>query len=107
MARPVHIDADYLRKTLDRMVEINSVLPNEAELAAFIADEIRAMGLEPDWDEVAPGRPNVGAIAGPGDSDRFLVLSGHSDTVPAAADWETDPFRRSKMVACTDWGRST
>jgi acetylornithine deacetylase/succinyl-diaminopimelate desuccinylase-like protein len=93
LARPPQIDQDYLRNTLDRLIAINSVLPHESALAAFIADEIRALGLEPDWDEVAPGRPNVGAIADPGDADRFLVFSGHSDTVPAASDWETDPFR--------------
>jgi len=86
------IDQAYLRRLLDQMIRIDSILPHEDQLAAFIADEIRGLGIEPDWHEVAPGRPNVGAIADLGPSNRFLVFSGHSDTVPAAAGWETDPF---------------
>lgn len=75
------------------MVEIDSVLPCEEALAAFLAQEIRALGIEPYWDEVAPGRPNVGASVDLDGAGRFLVFSGHSDTVPVASGWETDPFR--------------
>ncbi len=87
------IDQAYLRRLLDSMIQIDSVLPHEEDLASFIAEEIRKFGLEPDWHEIAPGRPNVGAIAQLGPSDQFLVFSGHSDTVPAAEGWETDPFK--------------
>jgi acetylornithine deacetylase/succinyl-diaminopimelate desuccinylase-like protein len=86
------IDESYLRRTLRQMIRINSVLPNEEKLAAFIADEIRSLGIEPEWHEVAPGRPNVYATADPGSAEPFLVFSGHSDTVGAASDWATDPF---------------
>ena len=74
------------------MIGIDSVLPGEERLAAFIAQELRDMGAEVDWDEVAPGRPNVCALADLGPTDRFLVFSGHSDTVGVARGWETDPF---------------
>lgn len=68
MARSLGIDVDYLLNTLRRMISINSVLPNEERLAAYLADEIRALGIEPEWHEVATGRPNVYATAdlGPG-----------------------------------------
>ncbi|MFZ5979404.1 MAG: M20 family metallopeptidase, partial [Candidatus Zixiibacteriota bacterium] len=36
--------------------------------------------------------PNIGAVAELGGSSRFLVFSGHSDTVAPASDWSTDPF---------------
>jgi len=87
-----HIDREYLVNILRKMISIDSVLPHEEKLAEFIADEIRTMGLEPEWHEVAPGRPNVYASGDLGPGGRFLVFSGHSDTVGAAAGWETDPF---------------
>lgn len=42
-----------------RMVQVDSRLPVEGPLAQLVADEIRGIGLEPVWQEVAPGRPNV------------------------------------------------
>jgi acetylornithine deacetylase/succinyl-diaminopimelate desuccinylase-like protein len=88
----IAIDPAYLLQSLRDMIRIDSVLPREEALAAYLADRIRELGSEPEWHEVAPGRPNVCATAELGNSDRFLVFSGHSDTVPAASGWETDPF---------------
>jgi acetylornithine deacetylase/succinyl-diaminopimelate desuccinylase-like protein len=87
-----HVDQGYLLKTLKDMIRIDSALPKEQALAAYLAEQIRQMGLEPDWHEVAPSRPNVYAIAEFGEVGRFLVFSGHSDTVPAASGWESDPL---------------
>ena len=86
------IDQNYLLKTLREMISINSALPEEQALAAYLAEQIRQTGVEPEWHEVAPGRPNVCASAEFGEAGRFLVFSGHSDTVPAASGWETDPL---------------
>lgn len=88
----VEIDSDYLIATLRDMIRIESVLPREERLAAYLADRIGELGIEPEWHEVAPGRPNVYAAADLGPSERFLVFSGHSDTVAAAEGWETDPL---------------
>ena len=85
------IDQNYLLKTLREMISINSALPEEQALAAYLAEQIRHMGVEPDWHEVAPGRPNVCALAEFGVGGRFLVYSGHSDTVPAASGCGRDP----------------
>ena len=93
MADPLAVDTAYLIDTLKTMVSIDSILPHEERLAEFIADELRAMGVEPEWHEVAPGRPNVYCTVDLGPTDRFLVFSGHSDTVGVASGWETDPFR--------------
>ena len=72
---------------LKQVIEINSVLPHEEELAAFFADEIRSLGLEPEWHVIAPGRPNVYVTANLGSSDDMLLLTGHLDTVGVATNW--------------------
>jgi acetylornithine deacetylase/succinyl-diaminopimelate desuccinylase-like protein len=88
----IQIDTDYLLNTLKEMIRINSVIPHEEKLAVYIAEKIRQLGLEPEWHEVAPGRPNVYASADLGGSNHFLTLTGHMDTVDVAQNWPTDPF---------------
>lgn len=88
----VQIDQAYLLDTLKKAVQINSILPHEEALAAFFAGEVRKLGLEPEWHEVAPGRPNVYATADLGPAEELLLLTGHLDTVDIADNWETDPF---------------
>jgi len=77
---------------LERMVRVDSVLPNEAPLARLVAEEIRGLGLEPVWQEVSPGRANVFVTARVGPSPKLVTFTGHLDTVPPAAGWRTDPF---------------
>ncbi len=86
------INTPYLLDTLKKSIEINSVIPREEKLAAFFADEIRKLGVEPEWHIVAEGRPNVYALADLGGSDKMVLLTGHLDTVDVAENWETDPF---------------
>ena len=86
------IDIDFLIRTLEESIRINSIIPKEEAYAAFLADTIRSIGIEPEWDEVAPGRPNVYASADLGPSERFILLTGHTDTVDIADGWSTDPF---------------
>jgi len=88
----IEIDCEYLLDILKRMISIDSVLTHEQKLASYIAEEIRALGLEPEWHEIAPDRPNVYASADFGSDGKFLVFSGHSDTVPPASDWQSNPF---------------
>lgn len=92
MTEQIAIDFDFLLDCLRRLVSIPSVLPHEAEIAAYIAEVLQGMGLMVAWQEAAPGRPNVMATADLGNQDRFLVFSGHHDTVAAAPDWQTNPF---------------
>ena len=88
----IQIDTDYLLDTLKQMIRINSVIPQEEMLATYVAEKIQELGLEPEWHEVSPGRPNVYATFAGGGSDRFLTLTGHMDTVGVAHNWPTDPF---------------
>lgn len=55
--------------------------PGEAAVAAFVADVLRAAGLDVTVTEAAPGRPNVVAVAEGPSPGRTLMLCGHLDTV--------------------------
>lgn len=76
----------YIERTLARLVQINSInptlapgAPGEAEIATFVADEMRALGCEVTI--VGGDRPSVIArLRGTG-GGRSLMLNGHIDTV--------------------------
>ena len=80
-----------LTELLSRLVAIDSVNPDlvpggagEGELARFVAGWLERAGLEVELDEVAPGRPNVIAVARGGGGGRSLLLNAHMDTVGVA-----------------------
>ncbi len=82
------IDRDDLIKTLQEMVQIDSVNPGlsadgagEREMAAYMGERMRAMGMHTHVYEVAPRYWNaVGLLKGTG-GGRSLMLTGHMDTV--------------------------
>jgi acetylornithine deacetylase len=85
------IDPTYVLDALQTLVRIDSTNPalhpgsaGEAEIAAYVAAELRRMGLAVEVELVAPGRPNVvGVLPGQGHG-RSLLLNGHLDTVGVA-----------------------
>ena len=80
--------------------------PGEAEAAAYVVEQLREVGLEPQTFESDPGRVSV-AVRIPGaDRERgALCVHGHLDVVPAnAADWSVDPFGAEEKDGCI-WGR--
>jgi acetylornithine deacetylase len=69
-------------------VALDSVNPDlvpgaagEGAIGAFIAEWCESKGLEVSVEEVAPGRPNVTAIARGRGGGRTLLLLAHTDTV--------------------------
>lgn len=82
------IDESYLTQTLVEMVQIDSSnplltpgAPGEAMIGAYIAEQMRALGLEVKVHELGPNRVNVvGILRGKG-GGRSLMLNGHMDTV--------------------------
>lgn len=58
----------------------------EEAAARLLADWLRARGIEVEWSEAAPGRPNVVARVRAPRPGRTLLLCGHTDTVPLNAD---------------------
>ncbi len=93
----MRIDRKYTLETLARLVRINSInptlapgAPGEKEIAAFIAESLRACGLAVETLEPAPGRTSVlGRLPGSG-GGRSLMLQGHCDTVDIAG--MAEPF---------------
>jgi succinyl-diaminopimelate desuccinylase len=94
------VDSSYVLDLACRLVRIPSVYrpeeaaANEAAVAALVAMELRALGLEVHLEEAAPGRPNVVADWVGRRSGPLLILEGHSDVVtegdPSA--WSVPPF---------------
>ncbi|MGL4176659.1 MAG: M20/M25/M40 family metallo-hydrolase [Dermatophilaceae bacterium] len=80
--------------------------PGEAAAAAYVADSLREVGLEPTVYESDPGRTTVVVRVPGADRERgALCLHGHLDVVPAnAADWSVDPFAGEERDGCV-WGR--
>ena len=100
-----NIDPDHLETLLANLVRIDSTNPalgadeagaGEEEIAAYVADVMRDIGLEVDYWEPAPGRPNVvGILPGEGDG-RSLMWNAHTDTVGVdGMDAPFEPTRRN------------
>src|ERR1700676_187591 len=91
------IDCGYVRDTLVRLVQTNSVnptlapgAPGEAEIAKFIASSLASFGLKTETFEPEQGRISVvGRLAGSG-GGRSLMLNAHCDTVDVAG--MAEPF---------------
>jgi acetylornithine deacetylase len=88
------VDEPGLVAFLAQLVRIRSYSAGgeEGRIARFVADELRALGLEVTLQEVQPGRFNcVGRWAGTG-GGTSLMLNGHLDTNPAGEGWTRDPL---------------
>jgi acetylornithine deacetylase len=91
------MDKTYINRTLADLVRINSINPafsngstSEREIAGYLADAFKALGMEVYRYEPEPGRVSVvGRRRGKG-GGRSLMLNGHIDTV--AVDEMADPF---------------
>jgi acetylornithine deacetylase/succinyl-diaminopimelate desuccinylase-like protein len=75
---------------LNELVRRPSPSGREGEIATFVADWLRAEGIDVTLPEAAPGRPNVVAELSRGRGGT-LLLFGHTDTALATEGWETDP----------------
>ena len=77
-----------LAELVRELVAIDSVNPDlvpggagEGAIGHFVAEWLERAGLEVSVEEVAPGRPNVTAIARGSGGGRTLLLNAHMDTV--------------------------
>lgn len=93
----MHIDHEYTRETLVRLVQTNSMnptlvpgAPGEKEIAGFIASSLASSGLQVETFEPEPGRVTVlGRLRGTG-GGRSLMFNAHCDTVDVAG--MAEPF---------------
>lgn len=82
------IDRDYLVAALTDLVRIDSVNPSlvsggagESQIAAHVAEKLKALGMSVRTLEATTGRPSVvGKLKGSG-GGRSLMLNAHLDTV--------------------------
>jgi acetylornithine deacetylase len=82
------VDASETLELLRDLVKINSVnpslvpgAPGEADIAEYIGEYLRGLGLKTNIEEIKPGRVNaVGTLKGKG-GGAALMLNGHIDTV--------------------------
>lgn len=107
------LDQPALEAFLQRLVRTPSVyLPgtpgaNEEAAARLVYELLRGWGLDPLWEEVAPGRPNViGELRGSLGPGRLLLMEGHTDVVTPGdrAAWRDDPFS-GRVEGRTLYGR--
>ena len=80
--------------------------PSEREAAEYAATLLSEVGLDVEFLESAPGRSTlVTRISGEDPSRPALLVHGHLDVVPAAAeDWQVHPFSGEERGGCL-WGR--
>ncbi|WP_431803825.1 M20 family metallopeptidase [Halobacillus andaensis] len=81
---------------------------NEEKAAHYVADYLKAMGIEVFIEEVEPGRPNVIGIIDSGKPGKTLLLEGHTDVVTEGDhnSWKYEPFG-AEIVDGRMYGRGT
>ncbi len=98
---------DEAVRHLQELIRRRTVNPpgNEIEAATYLADVLRAEGLDPLVIESAPGRGNlVVRLRGTDDAPPLLLLS-HTDVVPVEPEhWTRDPFG-GEIADGMVWGR--
>lgn len=96
---------------LREFVAIDSVNPSlepehsgEGEIAQAVGNALGKMGLDIEFQEAAPGRPNVIGVLDSGRKGPVMMFCGHSDTVGVAGmERPFDPVYRDGKV----WGRGS
>lgn len=85
---------ERLFERYDRMLRIPSMTGEEENIAAYIKDELEAMGLSVEVCRFEEGKsPSLLArLAGGEKGAPSLLFAGHIDTVAVTEGWETDPF---------------
>ncbi|WP_211237056.1 M20 family metallopeptidase [Aneurinibacillus terranovensis] len=83
-----------------KLVQIPSVFKpeqpggNEEQVARYLVDCLKGMGLSVYYEEVVPGRPNVIAVYDTGKPGKTILFEGHTDVVTEGDRemWSYDPF---------------
>ncbi len=106
-------DRETVIHLTQKLVRIDSVfrddgVSTEQEAAEFVAQYLRAIGIETHVEEVAPGRPNVIGIIDSGKPGKTLLFEGHTDVVTEGnrEAWKYDPFG-AEIVDGRMYGRGT
>jgi acetylornithine deacetylase len=68
------------------LIRVPSPTGDSKAVTELYADRLRALGLEPEYDETIPGSPSVVAYLEGAHSGPTLELAGHLDVIPAPHD---------------------
>ncbi|MED3688170.1 M20 family metallopeptidase [Peribacillus butanolivorans] len=103
-----HIDESKSVRFLQSLIQVNSVNPqgNEKRVAEVIQTYLKSSNLQVELDDLGNDRANL-FVTYPNvkSDDRYLVYSGHFDTVPTGkVEWEHDPFS-GKLIDNKVFGR--
>jgi acetylornithine deacetylase/succinyl-diaminopimelate desuccinylase-like protein len=91
---------------LQRLIRFDTTNPpgNERPCIEWIAELVRAVGIEPQIVAKDPARPSlIARLPGAGKAAPFL-MQGHIDVVPAEGDWDHPPFS-GDLADGYIWGR--
>lgn len=102
------IDESRSVRFLQSLIQVNSVNPqgNEKRVAEVIQSYLKSSNLQVELDDLGNDRANL-FVTYPNvkSDDRYLVYSGHFDTVPTGkVEWEHDPFS-GKLIDNKVFGR--
>ncbi len=86
------IDSKYLFSLLEEMIEIDSTIGLEKDLAIYLAEKLQDLGLAIQLEDVEPNRPNLYAQHSFSKPGKTLTFNSHLDTVEVSGDWTYDPF---------------
>ena len=83
------------------MISIRSVNGHEAQMADYVANVLRELGMDPHYsyfeEDTARERPSVWSVLDSGRPGKTVLLIGHIDTVGVSDRWKTDPFTPTEI----------
>lgn len=78
------------------MISIRSVNGHEAQMADYVANVLRELGMDPHYsyfeEDTARERPSVWSVLDSGRPGKTVLLIRHLDTVDVSDRWKTDPY---------------
>lgn len=88
------INREQLVDLCSELIEAPSENPGgtEERTVLILQKVLQDLGATVHLQQVAPGRPNLVAHLGGGNTGGGLLFLGHSDVVPAGQGWRDDPF---------------
>jgi acetylornithine deacetylase/succinyl-diaminopimelate desuccinylase family protein len=102
------VEREEILKLTQELVAIPSPNPpgKEKDVALYLTDLFREMGLKVEMKEVCPDRPNVIAVWDSGRAGPTVMLNGHMDVVPPGDGWTVEPYS-GKIVDGRLYGRGS
>jgi len=88
---PKHVDGSKAAWLAQEMVKIPSLPGEEANLALFLADYLRGLGMEVQVQDVLASKQVIGRYRG-SDGRPSLMFNGHMDHNPPILGWTKDPY---------------